>query len=192
MFEHPELIPRPKDEVLRHVEGCRNNMHVVRNTGVSGVVQYRLFDCCCYGCITHSENCSQESHADRWITNCMKGKTTVKLKEVNVDNWFRPIIDTSTPNNVEQFETFDKVGETIECHEDEVIEEDSNEYEDCEGLGLQQPDPVFLNDEEKKKKEVTMNTVTKTAMKIVSLLELRNIQVPNSVRMKLSLIMKVI
>ena len=130
------------------LKGCRDNMHVVRNTGVSGVVQYRLFDCCCYGCTTHSENCSQESHADRWITNCMKGKTTVKLKEVNVDNWFRPIIDSSTPNNVEQFETFDEVGETNERHEDEVIEEDSNEYEDCESLGLQQPDPVFLNDEQ--------------------------------------------
>ena len=145
VFEHPNPIPKPKNEVLRGIEGSRDHMHVVRNTGVLGVVQYRLFDCCCYGCITHSGNCSQESHADSWITKCLKGALT-KVNEVNVDNWFKPIVDTSTPNDVEQFETFDEVSETNERHEDEVMDEDVNEYESCEDL--QQPDPVFLSDEQ--------------------------------------------
>ena len=94
VFEHPNPIPKPKNEVLRGIEGSRDHMHVVRNTGVLGVVQYRLFDCCCYGCITHSGNCSQESHADSWITKCLKGALT-KVNEVNVDNWFKPIVDTT-------------------------------------------------------------------------------------------------
>ena len=145
VFEHPNPIPKPKNEVLRGIEGSRDHMHVVRNTGVLGVVQYRLFDCCCYGCITHLGNCSQESHADSWITKCLKGALT-KVNEVNVDNWFKPIVDTSTPNDVEQFETFDEVSETNERHKDEVMDEDVNEYESCEDL--QQPDPVFLSDEQ--------------------------------------------
>ena len=88
VFNHP-IINRTPDEKLRGISGSRDYMHVVHNTGVTGVVQYRMFDCSCYGCVTHNEECSQQEYADEWKTACVKGK--LKDKAFNVETWFKGI-----------------------------------------------------------------------------------------------------
>ena len=51
VFNHPVIV-RKADEKLNGIAGSHDYMHAVHNTGVRGVVQYRFFDCCCYGCTT--------------------------------------------------------------------------------------------------------------------------------------------
>ena len=101
VFNHP-IINRTPDEKLRGISGSRDYMHVVRNTGVTGVVQYRMFDCSCYGCVMHNKECSQQEYADEWKTACVKGK--LKDKAFNVETWFKGIGKRTEQNDVEEFE----------------------------------------------------------------------------------------
>ena len=68
------VIERQPDECIKGISGSRDWIHMVQNTGVEGVVQHKFFDCCCFGCITHSASCSQGNYSDAWITASIKGK----------------------------------------------------------------------------------------------------------------------
>ena len=143
VFDHPKPIPRPADENVKGIVGSRDWMHVVRNTGVQGVVQWRFFDCCCYACVTHSGNCSQQDYADPWTTDCIKG--SADISQIKTDDWYRSMCDTHTQNDVGSLEIFDNSGE-VERNEniDEVVDEHCNEIESY-GLDGHEPlDPVFV------------------------------------------------
>ena len=66
-FYHSKIINRKADPPkLRTLKGCRDWMHAVRNTGIPGVVEWRDFDCCCSGCVSHSGDCKNKNIADSW------------------------------------------------------------------------------------------------------------------------------
>ena len=72
------------------IKGCRDNMHAVRNTGIEGMVQYRMVDCACTACTTHEGKCEQKDFADDWITvNLLKCSKDVD--KVKISKWFKPI-----------------------------------------------------------------------------------------------------
>ena len=54
-----EGIPKPIPETRL--------IHAVRSVGIPGVVQIRNFDCCCYPCISNSDQCVIEQ-SDEWRT----------------------------------------------------------------------------------------------------------------------------
>ena len=85
VFNHPVIVPQA-DEKLNGIAGSHDYMHAVCNTGVCGVMQYRFFDCCCYGCTTHKEECSQQDYANDWTTFCLTGK--LKNRDLQLDSWF--------------------------------------------------------------------------------------------------------
>ena len=88
VFNHPVIV-RKADEEVRGILGSRDYMHAVHNTGVPGVVQHRFFDCCCYGCTTHNEECSQQDYANDCNTFCLKGK--LNDGDLQLDSWFKAI-----------------------------------------------------------------------------------------------------
>ena len=61
VYNHP-TIPRHPDEYVKGITGSRDWIHVVQNTCVEGVVQHKFFDCCCFGCVTHSALCTQQKY----------------------------------------------------------------------------------------------------------------------------------
>ena len=68
MFNH-SAISRPKESPHIHeIKGCRDNIHVVRNTGIEGIVQYQRVDCACLACTSHESECDQKNFVDEWIT----------------------------------------------------------------------------------------------------------------------------
>ena len=141
VFNHPVIV-RKADEKLNGIAGSRDYMHAVCNTGVHGVVQYRFFDCCCYGCTTHNEECSQQDYAD----DCLTGK----LKDCNLqlDSWFKAIGERIQPNNVEEFEQFaesDKEDHTT--HEGFICETTPEIPADCDVAGPLHAKEVFIHNE---------------------------------------------
>ena len=51
-------LSQPKENPhIREIKGCRDNMHVVRNTGIEGIVQYQRVNCACLACTTHEGEC---------------------------------------------------------------------------------------------------------------------------------------
>ena len=138
VFNHP-IINRTPDEKLRGITGSRDYMYVVRNTGATGVVQYRMFDCLCYGCVTHNKECSQQEYADEWITACVKGK--LKHKAFNVETWFKGI------------------GKQTEQNDEEFDESEEEITEDCDVAAASDADTVvLLNENDKPLVELSANS----------------------------------
>ena len=68
VYNH-KVIRRPKNvKELRTLEGTRDHVHVVHNTGIKGLIKYRNFDCGCLSYTTHSGECTQKDYADNWKT----------------------------------------------------------------------------------------------------------------------------
>ena len=63
---HAEIEWQEDNDNLKTLKGTQKEVQVIRNTGKDGVVEYRLFDCCCFGCVTHSGPCSQPEYGDQW------------------------------------------------------------------------------------------------------------------------------
>ena len=148
VFNHPVIV-RQTDEKLNGIAGSRNYMHAVRNTGVRGVVQYRFFDCCCYGCTTHNEECSQQDYADDWTTFCLTGK--LKDHELQLDSWFKAIGERIQPNNVEEIEQFAESDEEDHTtHEGFICEATPEIPPDCDIRGHLHPNEVFIQNENDK------------------------------------------
>ena len=133
-------------------------MYVLCNTGVTGVVQYRMFDCSCYGCVTHNEECSQQEYADEWITACVKGK--LKDKAFNVETWFKGIGKRTEQNDVEEFEQFDESEEEDNSmHKVFEVDESTEITEDCNVVAASDADTVvLLNENDKPLVELSANS----------------------------------
>ena len=63
---HAEIEWQEDNDHLKTLKGTQKEVQVIRNTGKDGVVEYRQFDCCCFGCVTHSGACSQPEYGDQW------------------------------------------------------------------------------------------------------------------------------
>ena len=125
-------IRRKKDPNLKTLEGSRDFLHVVRNTGVKGQVEYRYFDCACQSCTTHQSNCTQTQYADEWKQfQLLPGKDVSQQPP----DWFKPIDITENQNPDDEFmEIEDNMdNDAVQCDE---IEEDVCEEEvenECDG-----------------------------------------------------------
>ena len=87
-FYHSQIFNHKQDQPkLRTLIGCRDQMHAVCNTGVVGVVEWRDFDCCCFGCMTHSSDCKYKNIADEWKLFSLTTHTRKELKQLDVNHW---------------------------------------------------------------------------------------------------------
>ena len=120
VYNHRSIRRPTKDPNLRALEGSRDFLHVVRNTGVTGQVEYRYFDCACQSCTTHQSNCTQTEYADEWKQfQLLPGKDVSQQPP----DWFKPIDITVNQNPDDEFmEIEDNMdNDTVQCDE---IEED--------------------------------------------------------------------
>ena len=87
-FYRPEILEcnetTPK---LRQLHSCRDRMHAVHNTGVPGVVEWRDFDCCYVGCLTHTGDCSNKHLVDSWQWHSLTTHTKKELRELDFSHW---------------------------------------------------------------------------------------------------------
>ena len=87
-FFHSEILKRKENAPkLRRLHGCRDWMHSVRNTGIPGVVEWRDYDCCCIGCLTHTGDCSYKDLADDWKLHSLTTHTKKELRQLDVSQW---------------------------------------------------------------------------------------------------------
>ena len=110
---------------LRTLEGSRDHVQVVCNTGVKSLIEYRNFNCGCLSCTTHSEECTQKDYADDWKTFwLLPGKQT----EGKPSDWFKPVsVQTHNENNdLMEFEEDIDV-DTVNCDELEEENEDNHD-----------------------------------------------------------------
>ena len=106
-------------------------MHVVRNTGIEGIVQYRRVNCACLACTTHEGECDQKKFADEWITvNLLKHDQDVE--KLQISEWFKPIQGGIVSDVSGEFMEFGDEDECeINCDEVESdTDEESNDESD--------------------------------------------------------------
>ena len=103
-FHHKE-IENIKDAPakVRPLTGCRDWMHAVRNTGIAGIVEWRDYDCCCYGCITHSGQCSYENLGDVWRRHSLTTHTKKQIAKLDFSGWMPSYVKTKK-HDVEESE----------------------------------------------------------------------------------------
>ena len=115
---------------LRRLEGSRDFMHAVRNTGVKGVVEYRYFDCRCSSCTTHTDKCSQNQYADQWKEFRLLPKKQIDLSSDN-SNWFKPVEIKDMPSNDDFMNFEEDLEDAVHCDEVENEEFLSQETENA-------------------------------------------------------------
>ena len=108
---------------LKTLEGTRDYVHVVCNTGVKGLIEYRNFDCGCLSCTTHSGECTQKDYADNWKTFWL---LPVEQTQEKPSDWFKPVSVQSRNenNNLMEFEEDIDV-DMVNCDETEEENEDN-------------------------------------------------------------------
>ena len=146
VFNHA-AIKRPKnDPIVRRIEGCRDNMHVVRNTGVKGLVEYRYFDCACIACTTHSGDCQQKDFADNWTRFNLLPSQKEHIEDPKCSEWFKPV-DSCLPSDVSEFMEFEDEDDCDEIQCDEIESEgeyntDEHDEIDIEGRSSEVHDVI--------------------------------------------------
>ena len=113
VINHPHISRPSTVEKLCLIPGMRNYLNAIHNTGIEGILQYRYFDCCCFGCVTHSSECSQQEYADKWkISSVLYAHKKKFLKNLELPkDWFKPLCNPI-------HKTSDK--EISEVHRDEI------------------------------------------------------------------------
>ena len=128
---------------VKQLKGTRDNIHVVRNTGVEGIVEYRFFYCACLACVTNTGQCTQKEYADPWEKFSLIPRKKIDLKKINTEEWFQPIYN-EIYNPVDQIQEFQDEEVTIHCDEieedNESDGEESNSQRDETGLNTPQRD----------------------------------------------------
>ena len=128
VYNH-KVIRKPKNvKDLNTLEGTRDHVHVVRNTGIKGLIEYRNFDCCCLSCTTHSGECTQKDYADNWKTFWL---LPVEQTDEKPSDWFKPVcVQTRNENNdLMEFEE-DIDLDMVNCDEIEEENEDNRDEVD--------------------------------------------------------------
>ena len=139
-------ISQPKENPHIHeIKGCRDNMHVVRNTGIEGILQYQRVDCACLACTTHEGECDHKNFADEWITvNLLKHNQDVE--KVQISEWFKPIRGGDVSDVSGEFMEF---GDEDECEIncDEVqSDKDKESNDESDEIGSDEdPDTMMKN-----------------------------------------------
>ena len=144
VYDHA-VIERQPDECIKGISGSRDWIHMVWNTGVERVVQHKFFDCCCFGCITHSAPCNQGYYSDVWITASIKGKHD--LNNINAEEWFKSIAKENTQNDVLNFKQFDAEEEDNDKCNEVVDVQNCDDADKIEDAGDYQAHEVFLENE---------------------------------------------
>ena len=116
------------------LEGSRDFVHAVQNTGVKGVVEYRYFDCGCSSCTSHTDRCSQNQYADRWKKFSLLPRKKIDLSSDNSD-WFKPVEIKDMPSNNDFMHYEEDLEDAVHCDEVEneefyVETENAEEEED--------------------------------------------------------------
>ena len=113
VINHPHISRPSTVEKLHLIPGMRDYLNAIHNTGIEGILQHRYFHCCCYGCVTHSSECSQQEYAEEWkISSVLYGHNKKFLKNLELPkDWFKPLCNLI-------HEMSDK--EISEVHRDEI------------------------------------------------------------------------
>ena len=124
VFNHSAISQPKENPHIHEIKGCRDNMHVVRNTGIEGIVQYQRVDCACLACTTHEGECDQKNFADKWITvNLLKHNQDIE--KVQISEWFKPIQGGDVSDVSGEFMEF---GDEDECEINcDKVESDKDE-----------------------------------------------------------------
>ena len=123
VYNH-QKIRRPKqDPKVRTLEGSRDFLHVVRNTGIRGLVEYRNFDCGCVGCTLHTGECTQKEYADDWKSFCLLPGKNYASKE-HSSEWFKPLSIQNYNSNNDDLMEFEEEVDVMSVNCDEIEEED--------------------------------------------------------------------
>ena len=123
VYNH-QKIRRPKqDPKVRTLEGSRDFLHVVRNTGIRGLVEYRNFDCGCVGCTLHTGECTQKEYADDWKSFCLLPGKKYASKE-HSSEWFKPLSIQNYNSNNDDLMEFEEEVDVMSVNCDEIEEED--------------------------------------------------------------------
>ena len=113
---------------LKTLEGTRDYVHVVRNTGVKGLIEYRNFDCGCLSCTTHSGECTQKDYADNWKTFWL---LPVEQTQEKPSDWFKPVSVQSRNENNDLMEFEEDIDvDMVNCDEIEEENEDNRDEVD--------------------------------------------------------------
>ena len=145
VFNHQTIRrPQSKNEHLRGIVGTRDNLCAIRNTGVEGILQHRFFDCCCFGCVTHSSDCSQPDYAEEWkVSSVLFSHKRKFTKAFRISpEWFKPVCDSS--HQKENDATMHL------CQESDLEDSDEEEHDDFErdeGYLVDVEDPVVVTDD---------------------------------------------
>ena len=123
---HHRTIRWPKKEMkLKQLKCSRDYLHVVRNTGIKGVVEYRNFDCGCVSCTTHTNKCLQNEYADEWKKFSLLPGKKMDLS-FNTCDWFKAVEVEDRPNNDAFMQFEEEIDDTVHC--DEIENEDYTEH----------------------------------------------------------------
>ena len=122
VYNHKKIRRPKQDPKVRTLEGSRDFLHVVRNTGIRGLVEYRNFDCGCVGCTLHTGECTQKEYADDWKSfRLLPGKKYASKEHSS--EWFKPLSIQNYNNNNDLME-FEEEVDVMSVNCDEIEEED--------------------------------------------------------------------
>ena len=151
IFNH-SVIRRPKGNPrIGEIKGCRDNMDAVRNTGIEGVMQYRMVDFACTACTTHEGECEQKDLADDWITvNLLKRNKDVD--KVKISKCFKPIHGSGVGAASRDLMEFgDEDDSEINCDEIESdVDPDKSDDSDETSSDEEQEEPVRNEDSDER------------------------------------------
>ena len=158
-FYHPQILERnetiPK---LRQLHGCRDWMHAVHNTGVPGVVEWRDFDCCCVGCLTHTSDCSNKHVADSWQRHSLTTHTIKELRELDFSHWMPSFVKIKGRDvDGKNASTDDELLSSDESVFELLDSKDPDESSDDDAKSLS-PEEIVVSSDEAEVEEKMLNT----------------------------------
>ena len=136
VIDRPHISRPSTVEKLCLIPGTRDYLNAIRNTGIEGILQHRYFDCCCYGCVTHSLECSQQGYGDKWkVSSVLYGHSKKFLKNLELPkDWFKPLcnpIHEMSDKEISEVHR-DEIHVTMHERSDEEIDEERDEEIDEE------------------------------------------------------------
>ena len=116
VYHHRTILQPKKEMKLKQLKGSRDYLHVVCNTGIKGVVEYRNFDCGCLSCTTHTNKCLQNEYADEWKKFSLVPGKKMDLS-FNTCDWFKAVEVQDRPNNDAFMQFEEEIDDTVHCDE---------------------------------------------------------------------------
>ena len=131
-------------------------MHAVHNTGVAGVVEWRDFDCCCFGCMTHSSDCKYKNIADEWKLFSLTTHTRKELKQLDVNHWMPSFVQIN-PRDVERESKDEQELVSSDKSTYDLGSEDSNSGKSSDDVRSLSPEEIIVSSDENDAQESLLN-----------------------------------